>query len=151
MAGPREHHKHPVGQHHIIPHPWRVGCRMTIDTAGWHEDIVPGESARCCMAMGVVLSTIPTILWPLLIWGSSGWIFAVTTIAVGFAPMICPLPIFSESDSKSGFDSLSLISATNDCFERHSLVLCQGILWKSHHFLMSFFVFPWPFFSCGLD
>jgi hypothetical protein len=37
-----------------------------------------------------------------------------------------------ESDSESGFDSLSLISATNDCFERHSSVLCQGILWKSH-------------------
>lgn len=82
--------------------------------------------------------------------GSSGWIAAVATIAVGSASMICPLPVFSESDYESGFGSLSLISTTNDCFGRHSSVLCQGLLWKSHHFLVSFFVFPWPFFSCGL-
>jgi hypothetical protein len=69
-------------------------------------------------------------------------LLAVMTIAVGSASMICLLPVFSELDSESGFDSLSLISATNDCFERHSSVLCQGILWKSHHFLVSFFVFP---------
>jgi hypothetical protein len=31
--------------------------------------------------------------------------------------MICPLPLFLESDSESGFISLSLISATNECFE----------------------------------
>jgi hypothetical protein len=70
---------------------------------------------------------------------------------MGSASMICPLLVFSESDSESGFGSLSLILATNDCFERHSSVLCQGILWKSHHFLVSFFFFLWPFFSCGLD
>jgi hypothetical protein len=52
-----------------------------------------------------------------------------------FTSMICILSIFFESDSKSRFVSLSLISATNDYFERYSLVLCQGILWKSHHFL----------------
>ena len=83
--------------------------------------------------------------------GSSGWIVAVATIAVGSASMIYLLPLFSESDSESRFGSLSLISITNDCFERHSSVLCQGILWNSHHFPVSFFVFPWPFFSCVLD
>ena len=76
--------------------------------------------------------------------GSSSWIVAVATIT-------CLLPLFSEWDYESGFGSLSLISATNECFEWHSLVLCQGILWKSHHFPVSFFVFPWPFFSFGLD
>jgi len=83
--------------------------------------------------------------------GSSSWIVVVTTIEVGFASMIYLLLVFSELDSELGFDSLSLISNTNDCFDRHSSVFCQGILWKSHHFLMSFFVFPWSFFSCGLD
>ena len=83
--------------------------------------------------------------------GSSSWIAAVATIAVGSASMIYLLPLFSESDYESRFGSLSLISATNDCFERHSSVLCQGLLWKSHHFSVSFFVFPWHFFSCGLE
>jgi hypothetical protein len=59
--------------------------------------------------------------------------------------------IFSGSDSKSRFSSLSLTSTTNDCFEQHSSVLCQGLLWKLHHFPVSFFVFPLPFFSCVLD
>ena len=83
--------------------------------------------------------------------GISGWIVAVATIAVGSASMICPLPLFLESDSESGFDSLSLILATNDFFERHSSVLCQGILWKSHYFPVSLFVFPLPFLSFVLD
>jgi hypothetical protein len=65
--------------------------------------------------------------------------------------MICLLPVFSESNYESRFGSLSLISTTNDCFERHSSVLCQGILWNLHHFPVSFFVFPRPFFSCVLD
>jgi hypothetical protein len=83
--------------------------------------------------------------------GSSSWIVAVTTVAVGSASIICLLLLLSESESKSGLNSVSLSSATNDCFERHSSVLCQGILWKSHHFPVSFFIFPLPFFSCGLD
>jgi len=83
--------------------------------------------------------------------GSSGLIVAVATIVVGSVSMIYLLPVFFESDSESGFDSLSLISSTNDYFERHSSVLCQGILWKLHHFLVSFFVFPLPLFSRGLD
>jgi hypothetical protein len=56
-----------------------------------------------------------------------------------------------ESNYESGFDILSLIFATNDYFEQHSSVLCQWILWKSHHFPVSFFIFLLPFFSCGLD
>jgi hypothetical protein len=83
--------------------------------------------------------------------GSFGLIVVVATIAVGSALMISHLPIFLESDSKLGFGSLSLISATNECFEWHSSVLFQMILWKSHHFLVSLFVFLWPFFSSGLD
>jgi hypothetical protein len=65
--------------------------------------------------------------------------------------MIYLLPLFSKSDFESGLDSFSLISTTNDCFEPHSSVLCQGILWKSHHFPVSFLVFLLPFFSCRLD
>ena len=83
--------------------------------------------------------------------GSSGWIAVVATIAVGSASMICLFPLFSELDFESGFGSLSLISTTNDYFERQSSVLCQGLLWKSHHFLVSFFFSPWPFFSYVLD
>jgi hypothetical protein len=79
--------------------------------------------------------------------GSSGWIVVVMIVAVGSASMICFLLLFSESDSESGLDSFSLSSTTNDCFERHSSVLCQGILWKSHHFPVSFFIFLLPLFS----
>jgi len=64
MVGPREHHRHPVGQNHIIPHPWRAGCWMTIDTAGWDEDLVPSEATWCCMVVRVLLSTIPTVWQP---------------------------------------------------------------------------------------
>ena len=82
--------------------------------------------------------------------GSFGWIVTVTTIAVGSASMIYPLPVLSELDSELGFGSLYLILATNDCFEWHSSILCQGILWKSQHFPVSF-VFLLPLFSYGLD
>jgi hypothetical protein len=73
------------------------------------------------------------------------------TIEMRSMSMIYILPVFYESDSESGFNSLPLISTTNDLFEQNSSVLCQGILWKSHHFLVSFFVFPLPFFYCGLE
>jgi len=78
--------------------------------------------------------------------GSSGWIDVVMIIAVGSASMICHLPVFLELDFELGFNSLSLISATNDFFERNLSVLCQGILWKLHHFPVSFLVFLWPYF-----
>jgi len=82
--------------------------------------------------------------------GSSGWIVVVVTVAVGSSPMIYFLLLFFESESKSGLGSVSLSSNTNDCFERHSSVFFQGILWKSHHFLMPF-IFMLLFFSCGLE
>jgi hypothetical protein len=82
--------------------------------------------------------------------GSSGWIIVVATMEVGPVSIIYLLPLFSKSYSESGFDSFSLILATTDCFERHSSVLCQGILWKLHHFLVSSILLL-PFFSCGLD
>jgi hypothetical protein len=78
---------------------------------------------------------------------SSGWIVAVVTVEVGYASMICLLLLFSELDTKLGFHSLSLSSTANDCIERHSLLLCQGILWNSHHFLVSFLDFLLPLFS----
>jgi hypothetical protein len=48
---------------------------------------------------------------------SSGWIFADAKIVVGSALMIYLLLLFSESGSKSGFESLSLSSTTNECTE----------------------------------
>jgi hypothetical protein len=55
--------------------------------------------------------------------------------------MIC-LPISgSESESEPTSDSEDFTLATSDCFERESVVLFQGLLWKSHHFLVSLFVF----------
>jgi hypothetical protein len=82
--------------------------------------------------------------------GSSSWIVVVVTLVVCSASIICLLLLFSESESELGLCSISLSSTTNDCFRKHSSVLCQGILWKSHHFLVSFFIFPIPFFSFGL-
>ena len=86
--------------------------------------------------------------------GYSSWICMVTTVAMGSASMIC-LPLYAAvalgSKSESGFDSEDLILTTNDCFERHSSVLCQVLLWNSHHLPVSFFVFRSPFFSCGED
>jgi hypothetical protein len=61
-----------------------------------------------------------------------------------------PLSGFN-SESKPASDSKAFTSATNDCFERKSTVLCQGILWKLHHFPVSFFVFLVSFFACGLE
>jgi hypothetical protein len=69
-------------------------------------------------------------------------------VEVGSVSMICLFSIFSRSNSESGFGSVSLTSTTNDYFERNSLVLCQGILWKSYHFLVSLFIFTLNLFSC---
>jgi hypothetical protein len=82
---------------------------------------------------------------------SSGWIVVVVTVVVGSTSMICLLLLFFESGSKSRFDSLSLSLTTDDYIERHSSVLCQGLLWNSHHFPVSFLDFPLPFFSCIWD
>jgi hypothetical protein len=83
--------------------------------------------------------------------GYVGWIILVSTVALGSASFIDLILLLFESESELGIGSFSLSSSTNDYFERHSSVFFQGLLWKSHHFLMSFFIFPFPFFSCGLD
>jgi hypothetical protein len=83
--------------------------------------------------------------------GSPGWNLVVATLALGSTSMIClPLSSFG-SESESTSDSEDFTSTSSDCFERQSAVLCQGILWKSHHFPVSFFVFLLSFFPYGLD
>jgi len=83
--------------------------------------------------------------------GSSQWNFVVEMVTLGSASMIH----FPLSSSKSRYeltsDSDDFISSNNDCLEWHSSMLCQGILWNSHHFLVSFFHFMLPLFACGLD
>jgi hypothetical protein len=82
--------------------------------------------------------------------GSPGWSLVVATVALGSTSMI-HIPLSgSVSESESASDSEAFTSATSECFERHSVVLCQGLLWKSHHFPVSFFVFLVSFFACGL-
>ena len=56
-----------------------------------------------------------------------------------------------DLESEPASNSEAFTSATSDFFEWQSTVLCQGLLWKSHHFPVSFFVFPMSFFACGLD
>jgi hypothetical protein len=75
----------------------------------------------------------------------------VITVAVGSTSIICLLLLLFESNSESGLSFVSLISTTDDYFERHSSLSCQGILCNSHHFLVSFFIFPLLLFSYGLD
>jgi hypothetical protein len=48
---------------------------------------------------------------------SSGWIVAVVTMIVSSASIIRLLLLLFESESELGIDSVSLSSATNDCFE----------------------------------
>ena len=55
----------------------------------------------------------------------------VETVEVSSASMIyLPLYVAMELglESELGFDSKYFISAPNDLFDRHSLVLCQGLL-----------------------
>jgi len=78
---------------------------------------------------------------------SSSWIVAVAIVEMGSTSIIYLLLLFSKSGSKSRFISLSFSSATNDCIERHSSVLCQGFLCNSHEFSMSFLYFLLPLFS----
>jgi hypothetical protein len=67
--------------------------------------------------------------------GSPGWSLVVAMVALGSMSMI-HLPLSSSgSESEPTSDSEAFTSATNDFFERQSAVLCQGLLWKSHHFL----------------
>jgi hypothetical protein len=74
----------------------------------------------------------------------------VAMVALGSTSMIClPLSDF-DSELELASDSEAFTSATNNFFERKSTMLCQGLLWKSHHFLISFFVFSVSF-ACSLD
>jgi hypothetical protein len=82
---------------------------------------------------------------------SFGWIFAVAMVALGSMSMILFSLSFSKLDSKTYCYYFSFILSNSDCFEQHSLVLCQGILWNFHQFSVSFFDFPLPFFSYGLN
>jgi hypothetical protein len=82
---------------------------------------------------------------------SLGWILVVATMALGSMSMIHISPFCSDSDLEPTSDSEAFTSATNDYFERQSTVLCQGLLWKSHHFPVSFFVFPLSFFVLRLS
>jgi hypothetical protein len=82
---------------------------------------------------------------------SPSWTLVVVMVELGYASMIC-LPLFGyESESEPSFDSKAFTSTTSDYFEWQSVVLCQGLLWKSHHFLVYFFVFSMSFFACILD
>jgi len=88
--------------------------------------------------------------------GSSSWICVVEMMTLGSTTMIhFPLSLTMtlglESESEPRSDSKAWISTTSDCFERHSSMLCHGLLWNSHHFPVSFFVFLLPFFAYDLD
>jgi hypothetical protein len=72
---------------------------------------------------------------------SYGWIFVVLMVALGSASMIYFLLAYFESEFKSRSKFFSLSSTNNDSFEKHSSMLCQGIFWNSHHFLVP------PFFN----
>jgi hypothetical protein len=75
----------------------------------------------------------------------------VAMVALGSVSMIhFPLSC-SESEFKLDSVSFSLSLANNDCFERNSSMLFQGILLNSHHSLVSFFDFPLPFCYLGLE
>jgi hypothetical protein len=82
---------------------------------------------------------------------SQGWSLVVATVALGSELMTCIPLSGSVSESESASDSEAFTLSTSNFFERQSTVLCQGLLWKSHHFPISFFVFPMYFFACGLD
>jgi len=82
---------------------------------------------------------------------SSRWSLMVAMVALGSASMICHPLSSSDSESKPTSDSKSFTSATSDCFEQKSTMLCHGILWKSHHLPISFFVFSVSLFACDLN
>jgi len=83
------------------------------------------------------------------------WILVVATVALGSTSMIYfPLSFHllgSDLESKHVSDLEVFSSATLDSLAQHSLVLWVGLLWNSHHFPMSFFIFMVFFFSCSFD
>jgi hypothetical protein len=83
--------------------------------------------------------------------GSSGWTLVVKMVALGSASMICLRLSGFDLELEFTSDSEAFTSSTSDFLEGQLVVLCQGILWKSHNFSVSFFVFSVSFFAYGLD
>ena len=83
--------------------------------------------------------------------GSIGRTLVVAKVALGSASIIIfpPSRFYLESESTS--ESKAFSSATCNFLEWHYSLLCQGILWYSHHFIMSFFIFSLPLLCYGLD
>jgi hypothetical protein len=69
---------------------------------------------------------------------SFGWIFVVGIVPLGSTSMILFPFSYSESNFESRSNAFYLNLACNDYIKWNSLVLCPGILWNSHHFLVSF-------------
>jgi hypothetical protein len=84
-------------------------------------------------------------------YGLLGQTLVVAIVALGLASIISFHPLGFESESESVSQSEAFSSAMSDFLERHYSMLCQGILWYSHHFHVSFFVFSFPFFCRSLD
>jgi hypothetical protein len=83
--------------------------------------------------------------------GSLGWTMVVVMVVLRSTSMICFPLSGSNSELEPASDFEVFNSATNNCFERHSSMLFQVLLWNSHHFPVYLFVFPLPFFVGGLD
>jgi len=83
--------------------------------------------------------------------GSIFWTLVVAIVALGFSLIIYFLYSGSGSESKNESKSEAFILATNDCSVRHSFVLWVVLLWNSHHFLVSLFVFVVLLFSYDFD
>jgi hypothetical protein len=83
--------------------------------------------------------------------GSSSSTLMVEMVILGSKTMIHFPFSGSELESKSTSVLEDFVSTNNDCLEKHSLIFCQGIFWNTHHFLVSFFDFPLPFFAGGLE
>lgn len=75
---------------------------------------------------------------------SFGWIIVVVMVTLGSTPMT-HIPLSSyKLKCEPRYDSKVFSSPTNYYFEWHPSLLCQGLLWKSHHFPMPLFIFPSP-------
>jgi hypothetical protein len=66
--------------------------------------------------------------------GSSDWNFLVVMVTLGSMSMIHFSLFGSESNFELASNFEAFVSTNNDCFERHSSVLCQESFWNSHHF-----------------
>lgn len=78
--------------------------------------------------------------------GTSGTRFRINSLLL---LVIALLGFELQLEHASDFEAFS--STTSDFLARHSFVLWVGLLWNSHHILVSFFIFMVLFFSCGFD